>query len=50
MKWPFVRTKEERDEEINETERVKARLRIVMEDLRQTLDKAEKTLEKGTNL
>jgi hypothetical protein len=50
MKWPWVRPIEETQKELDETERVKQRLRIVMEDLRETLNEAEKVIEKGTNL
>jgi len=45
MRWPWERSKEERKREVDETEQVRQRLKVAINDLRKSLDLAEKQMK-----
>lgn len=53
MRWPWLRDEEKVKQEADETDLVRARLQLVMEDLRKTLSDVEQVIkqrevERGT--
>jgi hypothetical protein len=47
MRWPWERSKQEREKEVDETEVVKQRLKLAINELRKSLDLAEKQMRTG---